>query len=252
MSVRTGNSVVRGLGLAFVVVALFVLALTSAVPAGEGNADNPGILPPGSNAYGQSYAEWSVAWWQWVWSLPATGHPLFDMTGESAGNGQSGHVFFLGGLLGRSGAVERTITVPCGKPLFFPVLNIHVNNIGRPVPRTIEQMYARAQQFMDSITDPYATVDGVAVNNLSAYRVVSPVYSIWLPATDNVYQTVFHINVSGTFSPAISDGLYLMLAPLSVGEHVVTFGGTAGGPPYGTTPWSLNVTYNITVEPGKK
>jgi hypothetical protein len=40
--------------------------------------------------------------------------------------------------------------------------------------------------------------------------------------------------------PAVADGFYLMLRPLSPGTHVLKFGGTS----FGT---ALDVTYNLTV-----
>jgi hypothetical protein len=61
--------------------------------------------------------------------------------------------------------------------------------------------------------------------------------------TDNLQQVINHIttpDATGTVFPAVADGFYLMLQPLSRGTHVVNFGGTA----FGST---LDVTYNLTV-----
>jgi hypothetical protein len=44
---------------------------------------------------------------------------------------------------------------------------------------------------------------------------------------------------AGTYFPAV-DGYYVMVAPLSIGDHTIHFHGTAG-------PYVRDVTYNITV-----
>jgi hypothetical protein len=80
------------------------------------------------------------------------------------------------------------------------------------------------------------------MNDLFSYRAISPrAFDYTLPPTDNVYQ-FFGLDVSGRIYPAVSDGYWLMLAPLSVGHHDVNFGGSAG-------EMTLDITYHITVVP---
>ena len=31
---------------------------------------NPGVLPPHSNAFGQTYGEWAGEWWNWGFQFP--------------------------------------------------------------------------------------------------------------------------------------------------------------------------------------
>lgn len=70
-----------------------------------------------------------------------------------------------------------------------------------------------------------ATIDGVAVQDLDDYRVTSPAfYAEWPEWT--------------YLGPNFDDGWYLMLAPLSEGEHTISFTGSDGG---------VDVTYNLTV-----
>ena len=71
----------RGLKPALLATAILLLAAALPALAGKGNAGNPGILPPQCVAYGKTYADWSVKWWQWVFSLPATNSPILD-TGD--------------------------------------------------------------------------------------------------------------------------------------------------------------------------
>ena len=55
----------------------------------------------------------------------------------------------------------------------------------------------------------------------------------------------------GATSPAVSDGIYLMVRPLSVGDHTIQFGFTNPGVPP-QPPFTSVITYDITVTPGQK
>src|SRR4051794_16357251 len=58
------------------------------------------VLPPNSYPSGKSYAKWSAAWWQWLFSLPADGNPGTDSPDFDVTAGQSGRVWFLAGPFG--------------------------------------------------------------------------------------------------------------------------------------------------------
>jgi len=207
---------------------------------------NDAILPPDLMVGGMSYGEWGAKWWQWAYSIPVADNPLFDETGAKAGTAQSGPVYFLAGVINVSGTAERTITVPAGKALFFPILNVETDNVGVDPPNTVEQLYGWADFYIRSITDIHANLDGKPVVNAFDYRGTSPAsFSYDLPATDNIYQ-YFGMDISGTVDPAVSDGHWLMLAPLSPGRHRLEFGGTYGDP----INFTLNIIYHINVEDG--
>ena len=53
----------RGLKPALLATAVLLLAAALPALAGKGNAGNPGILPPRSHAYGETYADWSAGEW---------------------------------------------------------------------------------------------------------------------------------------------------------------------------------------------
>lgn len=221
------------------------LILTLAV---SGQADCPQVLPNGA-----AYQKLAADWWKWAESFPVSINPLFDETGEHAYLGDQGNVFFLAGS-SISTTVSRTIEVPKGKPIFFPILNGLWDNVGvRPPylggpvmpprgkvnPMTVPEMYAALDEFINSISDLQASVDGCPIQGLFGYRAKSAPFSYRLPATDNIYQ-YFGINVSGTIAPAVADGYWLFLAPLPEGDHIIKFGGTAGS-------FTLDITYYITV-----
>ena len=63
---------------------------------------------------------------------------------------------------------------------------------------------------------------------------------------DNLFEFFGLDAPAGTTSPAVDAGVYLLLAPLSVGTHVVHFGGTLD-----LLGFSIDTTFNITVVPKK-
>ena len=107
--------------IAVMVVVVGLMVLTTIAFAQGGNP-NPRVLPVHSSPFGSTYGEWSARWWQWVLSVPAATNPLNDTTGAQCAQGQTGKVWFLAGTF--VGPVTRTCTVPQGKALFFPILNL--------------------------------------------------------------------------------------------------------------------------------
>jgi len=250
------------LGLAM----LFMMAMVPAAVAGQsgpaksGNQGNPGVIPPQAKYGGMTYGEWSAAWWQWAFSMPVDHHPLFDLTGEDAANGQSGHVWFLGGLWWAndapppSTAVTREIIIPSGKALFFPIVNSELNCVelagteccppeGVPNVQCIRDLMA---SFIESLTNDnmYATIDRKPFTNVVAYRAISQEFSMWLPENNALEAWGIPFEF-GEITPVVADGYFLMVAPLSVGKHTITFG-------VKNLEWFMDITYNITVVPGKR
>jgi len=218
----------RGLTPALLATAILLLAAVLPALAGKGNAGNPGILPPQSHAYGKTYAEWSVKWWQWVFSLPATNSPILD-TGDCSA-GQSGHVWFLAGaFVGTTNT--RSCTIPAGVALFFPISDGFADNTDCPSSDTfsVEQLVGFASGFPDSSSGMSCTIDGVPVKGLedsitSPYRLGPQVFSYTLASTDNIIANFFGLACIPdgiTVATAAEDGVYLLLAPLSAGQHTI-------------------------------
>lgn len=209
-------------------------------------ARNPGVLPPQSHPYGRSYAEWSVRWWQWAYGLPVDGHPLFDETGADVANGQSGPVWFLGGVFNVSGTATRHCTIPAGKALFFPIVNVEWDNFCPPTepPMSVEDLRATAAWFMDLAQDLQCELDGRALNGLDGYRVVADPFGINMPS-GNIWEYFGCSTPAGSYYPLVPDGFYVMLAPLSAGHHTLHFKGTIGDP----VNFTPEVTYHLDVQP---
>ena len=204
-----------------------------------GTNPNPAIFPVGSNPYGLSYGEWSARWWQWAFSFTVDAHPLLETAGCDAG--QTGPVWFLGGSFVNT-TVVRDCTVPAGKSIFLPVLNTECSTIEPPPFFGSNEDELRACAAAVTNTGMFATVDGVAVENLPSYRVQSPLYEFSSPDGG-----LFGGPVSGAQS--ISDGVWLMIAPLSAGTHTIHFGGTQVVADFPAL--TLDVTYHLTVQPGR-
>jgi hypothetical protein len=250
------------------------MILSSPAFAQKGGNPNPGVTPPNSG----EYVDLSIQWWQWVFAQPvtpdnpATTNPLVDTTGIAAHNGQPdlGNTFFLGGLLafnsGLHASVTRSITIPTGTRLFFPILNAESDNTGNPITNyTVAQLRAFNAFFVTQVLSMYVKVDGIPINNLSSYRVTSPVFSYTLPPNNppgsvNIiyYLTGGFVDVvdvpvgSGKVTPAVSDGFFVLLTPLPPGEHLIQFGGTTMTLDQNMQPavFSMDVTYHILVTPG--
>jgi hypothetical protein len=218
------------------------LALGFLTPISEALADSDSkvVVPPNSTAYGNKYSEWSAEWWQFVLSIPTSENPLLDADGSRCVLGQRGPVWFLVGWFG-PGAATRACSVPEGTALFFPVINVVDVNT---TTQTARELRAETAPCLDAVTLLSVVVDGVPVPKLrEKFRVKSEVFAVTLPA-DNL----FTID-PGTYSPAIDDGFYVMLKPLSVGPHTLHFMGASAGCPLIGSPFSVDVTYDLTIVP---
>jgi hypothetical protein len=250
----------------YAVLALIIVAnVAVAGNVAKGNP-NPGILPPGSTPHGHTYDEWGDIWWQWAMSIPADVNPLADATGVNAGIGQSGSVWFLAGVSGipcssesQPCPVERTVTIPAGKALFFPIYNwlwINTPNIGEvPDPAWSPEEEARERKILADGIDEMADsltceIDGRQLSDLQSYRSVTPnggAFMVTLPDGDlwgivgiQLYTGTTQVVRPGLFGPSVQDGIFLMLAPLSAGQHTIHF--TAGN--------AQDVTYHLIVVAG--
>lgn len=230
-----------------------------AAERGGGAPNASGVLPPESMPYGMSYGEWSALWWNWAMGQPVASNPIADPDGSFCDVGQSGPVWFLAGAFG--GSATRSCTIPAGKAIFFPVVNVYVNfPCGCPAcavpeldPSQIETCLATfATDYMDDIDQLEVQVDGVSLKkNLFDYRARSGLFTF----TPDPSNAVFDGCILPS-QPAVSDGYWVMLAPLSAGHHTLYFRGAGMirlGDPNCTFdfPFEVQLTYNLTVTGGR-
>ena len=243
-----------------VVLALaFGSAVAPAAPAAAAAAGrnvNPRVIPANAHPYGMTYGEWSAAWWSWVGGIPFATNPILDVTGEFGDIDQEGPVFFLAGSFGET--VERTLTIPPGKGLFFPIVNslwwlpddlgfaeFYVEvilglDLGDFTDIELIRLVANEHQDFDEL-EMTLTIDGVEQSDLEQYYTDSPAFV--------VPDTIFFDDLGGIMAEdnlSVSAGRWIMLAPLSAGEHTIHFTVDADDGFFG--PFALDVTYNLTVE----
>ncbi len=246
---KTTNQI-KAAGALALALGLFALSIS----AEQGNRGNPGVIPPQAWPHGMTYGQWGDAWWQWGFSFPKDVNPILDTTGQHAAGGQSGSVWFLAGTTG--GRAERKVTVPQGTSLFFPIVNnlwINIPELGDNPWSPEQEAYARAYiaVAIDDMETLTCTIDGKAVGNLRAYRCQTPPgegFMTYIPENDIWGLVGLPKQGGGSFQagfygPSVQDGIYLMLPPLSLGQHEIQFSAM------GLHGWGLNVTYHLTVRP---
>jgi hypothetical protein len=223
------------------IVALIVVSGVGGASAQEATVAPSGeALPPGAEVAGLSLAEWSARSWQWSFSLPVDVNPVADETGDFCGNGQSGPVFFLAGAAQNA---ERACVVPLGVHLFVPLAGAECSTVEPPpfFGRDEAELRNCATNAVDMAENAFGistmrlTVDGQDVTDLSAYRAVTPLFTLWLPE-DNL------LGATRRTANSVADGYQVMLSPLSEGEHVVEIVNPGAQP--------VTITYHLTVSSG--
>ncbi|HEX2973616.1 MAG TPA: hypothetical protein VHP11_14875 [Tepidisphaeraceae bacterium] len=243
-------------GLFKTAVLVVVLAMVAPTLAGKKQV-NPGTVPPDATFRGKTYGEWHVAWWQWADKMTNAESPVLQRDGQVDTSNQSGNVWFLAGYFGNwfnpqdPVKFTRTITVPAGTALFFPILD------GELTPAEYEEYLATAGadpltqwELLESwLADPSlveameAKIDGKLVRNLGAYGAPSAEpYSVTLPSDNHLKD---YYPDGGEAWPVVCDGWCLLVEPLSVGQHEISFKANFG------ENLGMDITYKITVVPGR-
>jgi hypothetical protein len=213
---------------------------------GEMASADPGTVPPGQ------LPTLTGEWWQWAYSLPASQNPLNDVNGERCMFGQRGPIWFLAG----NATAPRSCSVPEGATLFFPIINFSnfntPNECGNgPANLTLNDLRKSAKVVIDTATDIFVSVDGRPIKKNLIQRVQSVPFEVALPgmllpttppSIDNLCGDV----PGGIYSPAVDDGYYVSLGPLTPGNHEIKFGAKALF--MGQTITQDN-TYNLIVVP---
>ncbi len=204
-----------------------VLALVVAVPMalGQTQTSSGNSLDPG---------QLSADWWKWALQKPADQSPLVgSYSGGPQCQGQRGGVFFLAGSL-TGEPVTRECTVPSGTPIFLPLVNSFCGDVkGTGSEQEFRQC---ANESLDQLlqgSTTFITVDGNPVD-VSGQRAESPLFTVTLPQN----------NVLGAPPGAydvVSDGVWVLLPPLSEGTHTIHFGVTGG-------EFTQDNTYILTVK----
>jgi hypothetical protein len=169
--------------------------------------------------------ELTAQWWQWALSIPISVNPLEDFNGAACMVGQRGPVWFLAGVFNGSSAT-RSCSVPEEATLFFPVINsINFNTpnvCGQgPAAISVKDLRSLSATLIAGASQLSVSVDGQPVTALE--HIKSIVFDVALPV-DNVFNAPCVGGGLGTvpaniYSPAVDDGIYVLLKPLEGGQH---------------------------------
>jgi hypothetical protein len=181
------------------------------------NSDKPKVYSRESKPFGRSWEDWSAIWWQWCSTEPEESNPVADKTGEFCNKNQHDpDVWFLAGTFG--GKAERTCTIPFRKAILFPIINDLISYAEYNHLKTESDLRSYAKSDLDEATVYKATVDGVELQNLQKYRVQSHLFSFIILPDDPA-------GVPAGTTVGISDGYWVFLKPLSIGQHIIHFTG---------------------------
>jgi len=215
--------------------------LGGSVFAQSGTARNNGMYPTGAKPFGQSYSEWSGAYWQWFLEHPVEDHPGINSGTFDVTSGQSGNVWFLATPLEQ---VTRVCTIPDDKALYVGTLCSEWSSLeGYP---TEQEQRDTARDFGNHIVGMTGSLDGRPLVSLDSYRFESPQVEFTAPTP-----WIFG-DVGGT-GTMVADGYYFFLKPLTVGTHVLHYSGMFHfsedeGDPF-TADFGADITYVLNVVP---
>ncbi|MCC6722957.1 MAG: hypothetical protein IT258_00510 [Saprospiraceae bacterium] len=211
----------------------------------RGNA-NSKVFPPNAHPYGKSYAEWAEVWLQQIYTYDCASFPWTHPS--NALFYQTGPVYIMAGIQTVGGSAN--VTIPHGKALLFPLYNLWLDypcpayyNWEPPSGVSIEDwLTGYIESLMPVIDVPSlsVTIDGDPVTHLCSSDVFTDLFEF----TGNTdLGNCFDDCITGAPQPAALGGYYVMLKPLSHGQHTVHYHSEA--PAWGQVQ---DATYNITVQ----
>ncbi len=194
-----------------------MLALIVAMPIAFGQTQVP-------VTDSQTLGELGAEWWTWALEEPAATFPLQDEDTASQCEGtttfEGGEVLFLAGTTSGN-TVTRECTVSSETWLFFPVVNtVNLEPTGTFTERKLRTITNRQMNKTLARSTMFVTVDGdpIAFSEMEN-RADTPLFTVDLPE-GNIFE------VDPEEYEAVAEGVWVLLPPLSEGEHEIKFGGT--------------------------
>ncbi|MFB5600878.1 MAG: hypothetical protein ACE5SW_11710 [Nitrososphaeraceae archaeon] len=197
-------------------------------------------------------------WWQWGFGLDASIVDPFTNIGQAGcdvGLQDNGKLLFLVGTAKDpdTGFPVHECDIKKGTSILFPIVNVACNDLDAPPFFGANEQEQRqcSNSFIDTalLEDFVVKIDGYSVKNLEQYRIDSPAGGFEFTAVEN---NPFATPVGdGT---GVSDGYWILLAPLKPGKHTIEFMGVLDLTEIFQTPepfiFEVGATYNLNVKSG--
>jgi hypothetical protein len=191
------------------------------------------VFTPDSRPFGFTYGEWTTRWWQWLLSKPKDTNPAIDDTGKNAGVDQHDpNVWFLAGTFVNMSIPHRTCAIPEGKAILFPVINYQANFLEDPKFTEESELKEYVGSDIDDIVKKEAFVNGIRV---PVFRVGSDPSLFSVKIAADIPHGVDGsddgrvADAGGGITKAVSDGYWVFLQPLPIGEYDIHFAGACSG-----------------------
>ncbi len=196
-------------------IVLFIITISACSTArNESSKTNNFIVNKEEKVSGLNLHEYANVWWQWTRTMSKQESPLIDRTGEQCHVNQFGGVWFLAGGYGSS-RISRKCTIPEGKYIFFPVINM-VYWSESEVNYNCDEIKRKSALNNDKLLVINVTLDGENIPEAKNFRLKSEKCFDLLGLIKRNQQ-------HSTKLPAATDGYWLMLKPLPKGHHKLSF-----------------------------
>lgn len=191
-----------------------------------------GIFSTGETPYGLSYGQWTVKWWQWLLGASKESNPAIDDIGKNAAADQNDpNVWFLAGTFVGAKVPHRKCTIPWRRAILFPTINYQANFLQDPLFREQSELIEHVKSDVDDIVYNQCVLDGTSI---AVYRLASDPLLFDVNIVEGIPHTVnggddLITSDKGGLTQAVSDGYWVFLNPLPLGEHDLHFKGACAG-----------------------
>jgi len=203
-------------------------------------ADSDMVIKVSDPVAGLQQFDYVNMWWQWAVSMENEESPVRDTTGTKCGVNQIGPVWFLAGGYGSS-KISRDCSIPSDKYIFFPVINmIYYPPPGVKTTITCDDVKKGAEVNNQYLGAFKVKIDNQQFVNPAFFRISSKkCFDLIARKRNNQKQMeVF---------PSATDGYWVMLKPLPLGKHVISFRAEYNRPGGSYGKMAQDIQYNLNV-----
>jgi len=197
------------------------------------------VTPLTANVEGSGYKELTAQWWQWASSMSDEDGAVGDTTGAKCAMEQKGNVWFLAGGYGSS-KIKRQCTIPEGKSIFFPIINMVYWDESSTSARICSQLKSEVTMDEKEISHIAVEINGHVVEDAKKYHVKSDCFDL--------YERLSPAERPTKIAYAATDGFWILLSPLPKGKHSLKFGATYIDASDKSERMKQDIEYTLTVE----